>query len=154
MDPREPRSSRSTRPPFAQRAAAWAGIVGVPAIWTVHLLASTILVATACAGGVAQRNALPWSLVETMLRVASAVALIVALACSALAWRAWRRAAHAVGVPAQSDAAVTSATSEHGKHRFVALCGAMAAAGFTIGLLFTASVLIAASPSQLCEPFR
>jgi len=154
MEPLESASSRPPRPPLAHRVAAWIGIVGVPAIWTVHLLASTVLIATACAGGVAQRNALPWTIVETVLRTASAIALVVALACTALAWRAWRRAAHAAHAYPRSSAPSAGEPDDHGKHRFLTLCGAMAAAGFTIGLMFTASVLIAASPAQLCEPFR
>lgn len=150
MDAREP-SSSPPRPSLAQRAFAWAGIVGVPAIWVLHLLASTLLVASACAGGVAQRNALSWPVVETAIRLLSALAFAVALACTVLAWRAWGRAAHAAHAHVHEE---TGPRGDHGKHRFLTLCGAMASAGFTAGLVFTSSVMIAASPAQLCEPFR
>jgi hypothetical protein len=150
MDPHEP-SSAPPRPPLAQRVFAWIGIVGVPGIWVLHLLVSSTLIATACAGGVMQRNALPWPAVEMVVRIGSALAFAVALACTVLAWRAWSRAADAAHAHVRADAAVRD---DHGKHRFLALCGALAASGFTAGIVFTASVMIAASPAQLCEPFR
>lgn len=158
MDAHEPASRHPSGPPLTQRLAAWGGILGVPAIWTLHLLVSVTLIAAACAGGVVQRNALSWPTVETVVRVMSALAFAVALVGTVFAWRAWYRAAHAAHAYAKTDAyadaPVTGDTTDHGKHRFLTLCGAMASAGFTIGLVFTASVLIAASPTQLCEPFR
>jgi len=152
-----PRESPSTppRPPLAQRLSAWAGIVGVPLIWSLHLLVSVTLIGTACAGGVVQRNALPWPSVETTVRAISALAFVVALLCTVFAWRAWRCAAHAAHTYAQAEKELSEGEpGDHGKHRFLTLCGAMVSAGFTIGLVFTASVMIAASPEQLCEPFR
>jgi len=145
----------SSRPPLAQRVFAWAGILFVPALWMIHLLLSVLLIATACAGGPAQRNALPWPLVEAVVRIGSAFAFALALACTVFAWRAWHAAVNAAHAHAQSDTRAGAAEAiDHGKHRFLALCGAMTSAGFTAGLVFTASVLIAASPSQLCEPFQ
>ncbi|HEY1611327.1 MAG TPA: hypothetical protein VGG24_18845 [Paraburkholderia sp.] len=144
MATHEPSPSPPPRPPLAQRLHAWTGILVVPVIWVLHLLVSVTLVGAACAGGVQQRNALSWPVVETLLRASSALGFIVALACTVLAWRAWRRAAQAGG----------AAPDDYGKHRFLALCGAMTSAGFTIAFVFTASVLIAAAPAQLCEPFR
>lgn len=156
MDTHEPSSAtpRPPRPPLAQRAFAWAGIVGVPAIWTLHLLVSVTLIATTCAGGVAQRNALSWPVVETLVRILSALAFAVALAFTVLAWRAWGAAVRAAHAYTQTEAPAGGEPGDHGKHRFLTLCGAMASAGFTAGLVFTASVMIAASPTQLCEPFR
>lgn len=145
-------SSRPLRPPVAQRVFAWVGIIGVPAIWVLHLLVSTTLIATACVGGVQQRNALSWPAVETAIRSASTLAFVVALVCTVLAWRAWSAAAHAAHAYARADARDDG--GDHGKHRFLTLCGAMVSAGFTAGLVFTASVMIAASPTQLCGPFR
>lgn len=154
MNTRESSSGPSSpaRPPIAHRVFTWIGIAGVPVIWVAHLLVSTTLIATACAGGVQQRNALPWPTVETAIRSASALAFVVALVCTLLAWRAWRTAAHAAHAHVQPDAQGDS--RDHGKHRFLALCGAMTSTGFTAALVFTASVMIAASPTQLCGPFR
>jgi hypothetical protein len=153
MNTREPSSGPSSpaRPSVAQRVFTWIGIAGVPAIWVAHLLVSTTLIATACAGGVQQRNALPWPAVETAIRSGSALAFVVALVCTLLAWRAWRAAAHAAHAHARADAQRDG--RDHGKHRFLALCGAMISTGFTAALVFTASVMIAASPTQLCAPF-
>lgn len=150
MNMHEP-SPAPLRPPLAQRVFAWIGIVGVPGVWVLHLLISSTLIATACAGGVVQRNALSWQSVELVVRVGSALAFALALACTVLAWRAWGRAARAAHAHVRAAAGVRE---DHGKHRFLALCGALASSGFTAGLVFTSSVMIAASPSQLCEPFR
>jgi len=150
MESREPsvEPQRPPRPPLSQRVAAWAGILAVPTIWMIQLLISVMLIATTCAGGVQQRNALSWPAVEIAVRGASALAFAIALACTVFAWRAWRAAAHAAHAYAHQN------DGDHGKHRFLTLCGAMVSAGFTAGLVFTASVMIAASPTQLCEPFR
>ncbi|HTH61396.1 MAG TPA: hypothetical protein VL689_14690 [Paraburkholderia sp.] len=148
-------SSARPRPPLALRLYTWAGIVGVPAVWTLHLLASAMLITTACAGGVVQRNALSWPVVETAVRTLSALAFALALVCTLLAWRAWRAAADAAHAYAPVNAASSNGEAgDHGKHRFLALSGAMVSAGFTVALMFTASVIVAASPSQLCAPFR
>ena len=156
MNARESSSGPSSppRPPVAQRVFMWIGIAGVPAVWVAHLLVSTTLIATACAGGVQQRNALPWPAVETTIRSASALAFVVALVCTMLAWRTWRAAAHAAHAHAHAEADAQGDSRDHGKHRFLALCSAMVSTGFTAALVFTASVMIAASPTQLCVPFR
>ncbi|MEK6383177.1 MAG: hypothetical protein V4797_01125 [Paraburkholderia tropica] len=128
-------------PTRAQHAAAWFGLVGVPLIWMTHVLLCTGLVATACAGGVVQRNALPWPLVHWALAFASLFAVALALAGVLAARRAWRDSAAFVAPQRET-------------FRFVAWCGSAVSIAFAIGLAFTISVLLLLPLQPLCESLR
>ncbi|TDQ97430.1 mono/diheme cytochrome c family protein [Paraburkholderia silvatlantica] len=87
-----------TRPTLRQHVAVWYGIVGVPAIWAAHVLFCQTLAATACAGGVPERNGEPWPVVHWTLALACAGAFALALTGALLARRTWRESA-AINTP-------------------------------------------------------
>ncbi|WP_052406051.1 hypothetical protein [Paraburkholderia heleia] len=130
-----------TRPTLRQHVAVWYGIVGVPAVWAAHVLFCQTLAATACAGGVPQRNGEPWPVVHWTLALACAAAFALALAGALLAWRTWRESA-AVNTP-QRDT-----------FRFLAWSSAAVAIAFTIALVFTTTVLFALPLERLCGALR
>ncbi|WP_434663208.1 hypothetical protein P5W99_23415 [Paraburkholderia sp. A3BS-1L] len=121
--------------------AAWYGLLGVPFVWMGHVLVCMSLVATACVGGVTQHNALPWSIVHGLLALASFAAFVLALAGVIGARRA-RRSALALRGPQRNTL------------HFVAWCGEAVSIAFTIGLVFTISVLVALPLQHLCESWR
>lgn len=127
-----------TAPTRSQHAAAWYGLLGVPLVWMGHVLLCMSLVATACVGGVAQRNALPWGVVHGLLALASATAFVLALAGVIAARRALRDS-------------LAMAAPQRDTFRFVAWCGEAVSIAFTIGLVFTISVLVALPLQRLCE---
>ncbi|SDB89991.1 hypothetical protein SAMN05421548_1022 [Paraburkholderia lycopersici] len=128
-------------PTLRQHVAVWYGLLGVPAVWAGHVLFCQALAATACAGGVPQRNVEPWHVVHWTLAFVSAAAFALALAGALLAWRAWRESA-ALDYP-QRDT-----------FRFLAWSSAAVAVAFTIGLVFTISVLLALPLERLCEALK
>ncbi|WP_322101640.1 hypothetical protein [Paraburkholderia sp. J41] len=129
------------RPSLAQHAAVWYGLAGVPFVWAGHVLLCQMLAATACAGGVAQRNAQPWNVVHWALAAVSALAFALALAGALAARRALRETAR---LPAP----------QRETFRFLAWCGTAVAIAFTIGLVFTTSVLFALPLARLCGALR
>lgn len=105
-----------------------AGLVGTPALWVAQMLVSQMLSATACYRLGAVQAAPRWPHVEGVLAVIAGAAFAAAIACAALAVRAYRRASGA------HDGGTRSST------RFLAQCGALVAAGFVVGLVFTGIV--------------
>lgn len=130
-----------TRPTLRQYVAVWYGIVGVPAIWAAHVLFCQTLAATACAGGVPQRNGEPWPVMHWTLALACAGAFALALTGALLARRTWRESA-AVDTP-QRDT-----------FRFLAWSSTAVAIAFTIALVFTTTVLFALPLERLCGALR
>lgn len=128
-------------PTRIQHAAAWYGLLGVPLVWMAHVLLCMSLVATACVGGVTQHNALPWSIVHWLLALASVAAFVLAVAGVIAARRALRDSL-ALRAP-QRDT-----------FGFVAWCGEAVSIAFTVGLVFTISVLVALPLQRLCESLR
>ena len=136
-----PRSAPHASPTRGQHIAAWYGLVGVPLVWIAHVLLCMSLVAIACPGGVTQRNALPWGVVQILLAVTSAAALALALAGVLATLRAWRESGALAGGRRET-------------FRFVAWCGAAVSVAFTLGLAFTISVLVTLPLQRLCEALR
>lgn len=136
-----PASGSALGPTRAQHAAVWFGLLGVPLVWAAHVLICTGLVAIACAGGVAQRNALSWSAAHWLLALASAAACALALTGVMAARRAWRETA-------------TLGPRRRETFHFVAWCGLAVSIAFTLGLVFTMSVLVALPLQRICESLR
>lgn len=130
-----------TRPTLRQHIAVWYGMFGVPAVWAAHVLFCQTLAATACAGGVPQRNGEPWQVVHWTLALGSAAAFALALTGALLARRAWRE-----------NAAVD--TPQRDTFRFLAWSSTAVAVAFTIALVFTISVLFALPLERLCGALR
>jgi len=136
-----PSSAPPVSPTRGQHIAAWYGLIGVPLVWIAHVLLCMGLVAITCPGGVTQRNAIPWSVVQILLAIASAAALALALAGVLATQRAWRESAALSGGRRET-------------FRFVAWCGAAISVAFTLGLAFTISVLVTLPLQRLCEALR
>lgn len=137
-------SATPTRPHGAtrvQRAIVWTALFAVPLVWVLHLLLCVTLVSSACSQGVVQHNALPWADVERLVTLASGAAFVFCLALAVASGRAWRQI-------------VSLEPRQHDELRFVAWCSVASASAFTLGLAFTASVLIVLPLDRLCEPFR
>ncbi len=134
----EPAAASAHPAPTRLHLAAWYGLLGVPFVWMGHVLLCMSLVATACVGGIAQRNALPWSIVHWLLALASVAAFALALAGVIAARRALRGSLALRG-------------PQRNTLHFVAWCGEAISIAFTIGLVFTISVLVVLPLQHLCE---
>jgi hypothetical protein len=128
-------------PTLRQHAALWYGLLGVPLVWAGHVLFCQTLVATACAGGVPQRNAQPWQVVHWVLPMVSAAAFVLALAGSLMARQVWR-------------ASATLPSPQRDTFRFLSWSSTAVAVAFTIALVFTISVLFALPLARLCGALR
>ena len=84
-------ASQRPEPTRAQRVAVWLGLCAVPLVWLLHLALGVTLISTACADAVAQNTAPTWHGTQWILGIASACALLVALAIAFAAGRAWRK---------------------------------------------------------------
>ncbi|WP_042266820.1 hypothetical protein [Paraburkholderia heleia] len=135
-----PGAGSHLEPTRAQRAAGWLGLCAVPLIWLLHLALGVTLVSTACADAVAQDPMPGWHGTQWILGVASVCALMLALAITYAAGRAWRKIANVA--PEKRDA-----------RRFIAWCGAATSVAFTFGLAFSICILIAAPIERLCTAF-
>ncbi|RQR59930.1 cytochrome C oxidase subunit I [Burkholderia sp. Bp9125] len=127
-----------------RRFAIAAGLVGAPALWFAQMLVSETLAATACyPRGIAQ--AVPrWPHVSAALALIAGAAFVLALACAALVRQAWRGTRDPDADAGQDGGIGDSA-------RFLAQCGALVAAGFVVGLVFTGIVAGFVAP---CSPWR
>src|SRR4051794_5547325 len=103
----------------ATAGTAWAGIFGGPLAWFASQQVSYALVPWACHGGP-----------PIAIELANLIALAVAVATGALAWRDWRHARGDV-----SDEAAPPA----GRERFIGLLGMMLSSLF--GLVIVAQML-------------
>jgi hypothetical protein len=137
----DPHVNARNTPTRAQHAAVWFGLLGVPLVWMAHVLICTGLVEIACAGGVAQRNALPWSVAHWLLALASAAACALALSGVLATRRAWRDTK-------------TANTPHRETFHFVAWCGSAISIAFSIGLIFTMAVLLVLPMQRVCESLR
>ncbi|RQR62743.1 cytochrome C oxidase subunit I [Burkholderia sp. Bp9126] len=131
-----------------RRFAIAAGLVGAPALWFAQMLVSETLAATACyPRGIAQ--AVPqWPHVSAALGLIAGAAFVLALACAALVRQAWRGTRDA---DADADADAGPEGGNGDSARFLAQCGALVAAGFVVGLVFTGIVAGFVAP---CSPWR
>lgn len=111
-------------------AALWFALLGGPAAWTAHLLASYPLVPLACDTGS-----------TALLNILTAATAMVAAAAAGTGWWAYRRArgAGAPDAPGAGDASETRA-------------GFMGLAGLLVALLFTFAISIEGLPPLLVDP--
>ncbi|CAJ5338206.1 cytochrome c oxidase subunit I [Burkholderia pseudomallei] len=164
----------------AQHRLLWAcmlaGLVGAPALWMSQMLVSETLSSVAC-DPLGVPHALPqWPQFAGRLALFAALALLLGIACAALAWRGLRRSAAAApraardadaappGPPAPASPASPRTTDRAPAHapardpldaasktRFIAVCGLLAGVGFALGLIFTGLAVIFVEP---CHPWR
>lgn len=134
-------ASPARTPKRTIHAAMWFGLLGVPLVWAGHVLVCTGLVAIACAGGVAQRNALPWSVTHWLLALVSAAACALSCAGILAARASWQKTA-------------TLPAPRRETFRFVAWCSTAVSIAFTLGLVFTMAVLITLPLQRICEALR
>lgn len=92
----------------AQHRLLWAcmlaGLVGAPALWMSQMLVSETLSSVAC-DPLGVPHALPqWPQFAGRLALFAALALLLGIACAALAWRGLRRSAAAAAPRAARDA--------------------------------------------------
>lgn len=111
-------------------AALWFALLGGPAAWTAHLLASYPLVPLACDTG----STAP-------LNILTVVTALIATAAAGTGWWAYRRArgAGAPDAPGAGDASESRA-------------GFMGLAGLLVALLFTFAIVIEGLPPLLVDP--
>lgn len=112
----------------------WFALLGGPAAWTVHLLASYPLVPLACDLG----TALPLHL----LTLTTALASAAAAAAGGLAWRRLRREP----TPGAGQAAEGDGDDATGRARF------MAVAGGILATFFVYVILVEGLPPVLQDP--
>lgn len=105
-------------------AALWFALLGGPAAWTVHLLASYPLVPLACRLGT-----------TTPLNILTAVTAAIALAAAGTGGWAYRRARRAGAEGDTGDRATF-----------------MALAGLLLALLFTFAIVLEGLPPLLADP--
>lgn len=156
----------------AQHRLLWAcmlaGLVGAPALWMSQMLVSETLSSVAC-DPLGVPHALPqWPQFAGRLALFAALALLLGIACAALAWRGLRRSAAASPrttdrAPAHAPARVPLDAANRepnapgepddaaSKTRFIAVCGLLAGVGFALGLIFTGLAVIFVEP---CHPWR
>jgi hypothetical protein len=134
-------ASERPEPTRAQRVAVWLGLCAVPLVWLLHLALGVTLISTACADAVAQNTAPTWHGTQWILGIASACALLVALAIAFAAGRAWRKIVYV-------------SKDKRDAQRFIAWCGATTSVAFTFGLAFSICILIAVPIEHLCAPFQ
>jgi hypothetical protein len=120
-------------------AALAFGLCGGPFAWAVQFNVNYALASHACFPAIAPRGApLPgWAGVSTVMLAINVVALVIALLALVVAWRAWQatREEHRGGSRHLLEAG-------EGRSRFLAACGAMAAAGFFVAMIFNTAALI------------
>ena len=114
------------------------GLFAAPLAWAVQLTASYAVTGVTCNGA---RYALSAPALHTALATVDAVALAVAVAAFVVAWFGWR----ATREEAAGSAHHLLEVGE-GRTRFLAVCGMMASAGFTLALVL-ATVGIAVVPT-------
>lgn len=137
----------STPAPAAGRAGIWSLLLilsGAPLAWSVQIAAGYGFAAYAC---YPKRESLAQPVIaglHTGLLVLSVAAIIVALLCALLAYRAWR----ATRDETQGNHHDLLEVGE-GRTRFMALCALISSIGFAIALLLTTSVLVLVSPCGL-----
>lgn len=112
----------------------WFALLGGPAAWTIHLLASYPLVLLACRLG----TNLP-------LNLLTAATALLAAAAAAAGWRAWRKLGREGPPPA--GRAIDRATLV-GRARFMAVAGAI------LSVFFTYVILVEGLPPLLQDPCR
>ena len=118
--------------PQRHKAPAWlvgAGLLLAPAAWILQLNTSWLLGEAACASG----DAAPAP--NAMLLSGAVVALALALVALAAAARSWFLT-RGEGAGGREDAL----TSGHGRTRFMALCGVIVSAIFTLAIAFSVAI--------------
>lgn len=126
-------SSATGRVPTAASvplAALFFALLGGPAAWTAHLLASYPLVSVACRMGT-----------TAPLNIITGVTALIAAAAAGTGWWAFRRSR-------EGDAVETSGDGHASETR----AGFMGLVGLLLALLFTFAILIEGLPPLLQDP--
>lgn len=123
----EPDSATQREVPLA---AMWFALLGGPAAWSIHLLASYPLVPLACNTGT-----------TAALNIVTAGTALIAAAAAGTGWWAYRRARRA-GAPNAPGAGDASESRP----------GFMGLLGLLVALLFTFAILIEGLPPLLVDP--
>jgi hypothetical protein len=140
--PRQPGGNlQRPEPTRAQRVSVWLGLCAVPLVWLLHLALGVTLVSRACVDAIARNTVPTWHGTQWILGIASVCALLIALAITYAAGRAWRKIVYV-------------SREKQDAHRFIAWCGATASVAFTFGLAFSICILIALPIESLCTPFQ
>jgi hypothetical protein len=110
--------------------ALWFGLFGAPIVWSLQLMLGYGLVAYACFPGSEPRAVPMFGGLRSMVALVSVVALAVALAAGATAWRSWRatRREH----PGDQEALLEVG---EGRTRFMALAGMLVSGLFVLGVI-------------------
>lgn len=126
-------------------ACAIAGLFGTPGVWLLQVIVSEVLSASACYGVSAPRAAPLWSGFDGWIFVISIVALVLAAPCVGFAWYGLRLATRIAHEPAANGHAHYHEALRTQKQlrgddlsriRFIALCSALVATGFFVGVIF------------------
>jgi Co/Zn/Cd efflux system component len=110
-------------------AALWFGLFGAPVIWSIQLMLNYALVAHACYPASEPLSAPVFGGLRATVLAASAVALVIALAAGATAWRSWR-----------------ATRQEHHRTRFMALAGMLVSGLFLLGVIMNSIPLFIMQP--------
>lgn len=137
-------SPDTTAAPAGGRAGIWPLLLilsGAPLAWSVQIVAGYSFASYAC---YPKRDSLAQPVIaglHTGLLILSVVAIVVALVCALLAYRAWRGTRDET----QGNHHDLIEVGE-GRSRFMALCALISSIGFAIALLLTTSVLVLVAP--------
>lgn len=127
--------SDPTTPSGPPLAALWFALLGGPVAWSAHLLGSYPLVSVSCRMGS-----------TALLNVLTVVTAVIAAAAAVTGWWAWRTAIRAGA--GSGDRVAPGGGSDGGLDRpvFMALCGLL------LGALFTVAILMEGLPPLLQDP--
>ena len=113
----------------------WFALLGGPAAWTIHLLASYPLVPLACS-----------LQTTTPLNLVTAGTALLALAAGLTGWRAWRRLRSDRTAEGGTNTADDDILDARGRARF------MAVAGSILAVFFTYVIVVEGLPPLLQDP--
>lgn len=107
------------------------GLLAAPSAWALQLLINYAASSYACFPGGSPGSASGTG-VWTALLIVELVALIVAVAGAAVAWRSWNITRHETSGHAQEMVDVG-----HGRTRFLAMWGLLISIGFSLAIVFS-----------------
>ncbi|MEQ8673832.1 MAG: hypothetical protein RLP44_18425 [Aggregatilineales bacterium] len=117
---------KSTAPEFSSRRI-WFAFTGSAIVWTGHFVAIWFLGEVGCLGGLGNQTVLGINLIFGLSLIVTLLALILAVASGAIAYRIWQQ----VNELETQDEIYAS----HERQRFMALFGMLAATLFTVAIL-------------------
>ena len=121
----------ATRVRAVSRLPLWIGFLGGPTLWSVHLIASEVVVSAACSTG--QRGFYSFTLLGTagwrvVFLLFTAVLLLLAVGADAVAFRSWRATRVGTRLTGEADGAA-------GRSGWMAMAGILLSSLFLVGIV-------------------